>query len=51
MQRVSAIQSLVPDAQIDSLAGIASPPLLASFALLGIVPWIAKGIIGLIKRA
>ena len=37
-------------AQIDSLAGIASPPLLASFALLGIVPWIAKGIIGLIKR-
>jgi pyruvate/2-oxoglutarate dehydrogenase complex dihydrolipoamide dehydrogenase (E3) component/uncharacterized membrane protein YdjX (TVP38/TMEM64 family) len=37
-------------AQIDSLAGIASPTLLASFALLGIVPWIAKGIIGLIKR-
>ena len=37
-------------ARIDSLAGIASPTLLASFALLGIVPWIAKGIIGLIKR-
>ncbi len=37
-------------AQIDSLSGIASPALLASFALLGIVPWIAKGIIGIIKR-
>jgi len=37
-------------AQIDSLAGIASPGVLGSFVLLGIVPWIAKGIIGLIKR-
>lgn len=37
-------------AQIDSLSGIASPGVLASFALLGIVPWIAKGIIGVIKR-
>ncbi|PKP85929.1 MAG: pyridine nucleotide-disulfide oxidoreductase, partial [Alphaproteobacteria bacterium HGW-Alphaproteobacteria-16] len=37
-------------AQIDSLSGIASPGVLASFALLGIVPWLAKGIIGVIKR-
>ena len=37
-------------AQIDSLAGIASPAVLGSFVLLGIVPWIAKGIIGAIRR-
>ena len=37
-------------AQIDSLSGIASPAVLGSFVLLGIAPWIAKGIIGLIKR-
>ncbi|ASJ92134.1 FAD-dependent oxidoreductase [Porphyrobacter sp. CACIAM 03H1] len=37
-------------ARIDSLSGIASPAVLGSFVLLGIVPWIAKGIIGLIKR-
>ena len=37
-------------AQIDSLSGIASPAVIGSFVLLGIVPWIAKGIIGLIKR-
>ncbi len=37
-------------AQIDSLSGIASPAVLASFALLGIAPWIAKGIIGAIQR-
>lgn len=37
-------------ARIDSLAGIASPAVLGSFVLLGIVPWIAKGIIGIIKR-
>jgi len=37
-------------AQIDSLSGIASPAVLGSFVLLGIVPWIAKGIIGAIKR-
>jgi pyruvate/2-oxoglutarate dehydrogenase complex dihydrolipoamide dehydrogenase (E3) component/uncharacterized membrane protein YdjX (TVP38/TMEM64 family) len=36
-------------AQIDSLAGIASPAVLGSFVLLGIVPWIAKGIIGALK--
>jgi pyruvate/2-oxoglutarate dehydrogenase complex dihydrolipoamide dehydrogenase (E3) component/uncharacterized membrane protein YdjX (TVP38/TMEM64 family) len=37
-------------AQIDSLSGIASPAVIGSFVLLGIVPWIAKGIIGIIKR-
>ncbi|EAQ27813.1 Pyruvate/2-oxoglutarate dehydrogenase complex dihydrolipoamidedehydrogenase (E3) component and related enzyme [Erythrobacter sp. NAP1] len=37
-------------AQIDSLSGIASPAVIGSFVLLGIVPWIAKGIIGLMKR-
>lgn len=37
-------------ARIESLSGIASPQVLGSFVLLGIVPWIAKGIIGIIKR-
>lgn len=37
-------------AQIDSLSGIASPSVIGSFVLLGIVPWIAKAVIGLIKR-
>ncbi len=37
-------------ARIDSLAGIASPAVLGSFVLLGIVPWIAKGIIGALQR-
>lgn len=37
-------------AQIDSLSGIASPAVLGSFVLLGIVPWIAKGIIGALQR-
>ncbi|MBO6766858.1 MAG: FAD-dependent oxidoreductase [Erythrobacter sp.] len=37
-------------AQIDSLAGIASPAVLVSFALLGIAPWFAKAIIAWIKR-
>ncbi|MHA7819748.1 MAG: FAD-dependent oxidoreductase [Erythrobacter sp.] len=37
-------------AQIDSLSGIASPAVIGSFVLLGIAPWIAKAIIGLIKR-
>lgn len=37
-------------AQIDSLSGIASPAVIGSFVLLGIVPWIAKGIVGLIQR-
>jgi pyruvate/2-oxoglutarate dehydrogenase complex dihydrolipoamide dehydrogenase (E3) component/uncharacterized membrane protein YdjX (TVP38/TMEM64 family) len=37
-------------AQINSLGDIASPGLLASFAALGLFPWIARGIMNLIKR-
>lgn len=37
-------------ARIESLSGIASPQVLGSFVLLGIAPWIAKGVIGLIRR-
>ncbi len=37
-------------AQIESTSGLLSPAVLGSFVLLAIVPWIAKGIIGLIKR-
>ncbi len=37
-------------ARIDNLAGIASPAVLISFALLGIAPWFAKAIIAWIKR-
>ncbi len=37
-------------AQIQSLGDIASPSLLASFAALGLFPWIARGIMNLIKR-
>ncbi len=37
-------------AQLDSLEGILSPSIIGSLVLLAIVPWIAKAIIGLIKR-
>ena len=37
-------------ARIDSVSGIASPGVLISFALLGLVPWLAKAITGIIKR-
>ena len=37
-------------AQVDSLAGIVSPPLLASFVLLGLFPWLAKGLLSMVKR-
>ena len=37
-------------AQIDSLSGIVSPGLIFSFVLLGIFPWIAKGIVALVNR-
>ncbi len=37
-------------ARIDSLAGIASPALLLSFALLGVFPWIARALSGFIRR-
>lgn len=37
-------------AQLDSLSGIVSPALLASFALLGLFPWIARMVLNLLKR-
>ncbi len=37
-------------ARIDSLSGIASPGVLGSFVLLGIAPWLAKLVIGVIQR-
>lgn len=37
-------------AQIDTLADIASPGLLASFAALGLLPWVGKWIMAAIRR-
>lgn len=37
-------------AQINALSDIASPGLLASFAVLGLLPWVGRWIMGLIKR-
>ncbi len=37
-------------AQIDSLAGIASPMLLGSFFALAALPWLGKGVMALIAR-
>ena len=37
-------------AALDSLSGILSPPLLASFALLAVFPWLARAGLGLWKR-
>ena len=37
-------------AQIGSMADIASPGLIASFAALGLLPWVGKWIMGAIKR-
>ncbi len=37
-------------AALDSLSGIVSPPLLISFALLGLFPWIARMILSFLKR-
>ena len=37
-------------AQIESLSGIASPAVIGSFVLLGIVPWLAKLVIGAVQR-
>jgi pyruvate/2-oxoglutarate dehydrogenase complex dihydrolipoamide dehydrogenase (E3) component/uncharacterized membrane protein YdjX (TVP38/TMEM64 family) len=37
-------------AQIDSLAGILSPPLLLSFVLLGLFPWIARLLVDYWRR-
>lgn len=38
-------------AQIEGLSGIASPGLIGSFVALGLFPWIARWIMGVIKRA
>jgi pyruvate/2-oxoglutarate dehydrogenase complex dihydrolipoamide dehydrogenase (E3) component/uncharacterized membrane protein YdjX (TVP38/TMEM64 family) len=38
-------------AQIDGLSGIASPALIGSFVALGLLPWITRWIMGIIKRA
>ena len=37
-------------AQIDSLGDIASPALLLSFTALGLLPWLGKAVMGVIKR-
>ena len=37
-------------ARLESLSGIVSPGLLASFALLGVFPWIARLIVKLVRR-
>ncbi|MBD3584820.1 FAD-dependent oxidoreductase [Salinimonas sp. HHU 13199] len=37
-------------AQIDSLSGIVSIELIFSFVLLGLFPWLAKGVVALINR-
>ncbi|MFM7348555.1 MAG: FAD-dependent oxidoreductase [Erythrobacter sp.] len=37
-------------ARIESLKGIASPQVLGSFVLLGIAPWLAKLVIGVLQR-
>ncbi len=37
-------------ARIDSLSDIVSPALLGSFALLGLFPWIARAVLGRLKR-
>lgn len=37
-------------ARIESTSGLLSPLLIGSFVALGIVPWIAKGIIGAVQR-
>lgn len=37
-------------AQLDSLAGILSPELIAAFVLLGVFPWIARALVALLKQ-
>lgn len=37
-------------ARIDSLSGILSPVLILSFALLGLFPWIARVVVGVLRR-
>lgn len=37
-------------AQLDSVGGIVSAPLLLSFALLGVFPWIGRAVVGAVRR-
>ncbi|MDF1763935.1 MAG: VTT domain-containing protein, partial [Oleibacter sp.] len=37
-------------AQLESVSGIASPSLILSFVLLGLLPWIGRSIVGIVKR-
>ncbi len=37
-------------AELQALGDILSPSLLASFALIGLFPWLAKGLVALVKR-
>jgi uncharacterized membrane protein YdjX (TVP38/TMEM64 family) len=37
-------------ARIETLSGIASPALLGSFAALGLMPWVAKWIVAMLRR-
>ncbi|QUS37029.1 FAD-dependent oxidoreductase [Falsirhodobacter algicola] len=37
-------------ARLDSLSGIVSAPILASFAVLAVFPWIARAVLGLLRR-
>ncbi|MEQ8412253.1 MAG: FAD-dependent oxidoreductase [Erythrobacter sp.] len=37
-------------ARIESASGLLSPGLIASFVVLGFVPWIGKGVVGFIRR-
>ena len=36
--------------QIESLSGLVSPSIVFSFALLGVFPWLARGLLGLLRR-
>jgi pyruvate/2-oxoglutarate dehydrogenase complex dihydrolipoamide dehydrogenase (E3) component/uncharacterized membrane protein YdjX (TVP38/TMEM64 family) len=36
--------------QLDSLGGLLSPTLILSFTLVALMPWLARGIVGLIQR-
>ncbi|MBH8580101.1 FAD-dependent oxidoreductase [Bisbaumannia pacifica] len=36
--------------QLESLSGILSPSLIASFVLIGLFPWLARGLVALLKR-
>ncbi|MBW8735505.1 MAG: hypothetical protein JF571_14625, partial [Asticcacaulis sp.] len=37
-------------AKLDSLSGIVSPPMIGALLLLGLFPWVAKGLIHFFRR-